>query len=93
MVRSIITYRHIKSLCSFFSKTRNSFRFIDSNTVAVVSGIFSGLVFEFTRELCRVKTNDSYTCFDLPLDFSMDKLVKILIDHNIIKLGDVEVDD
>jgi hypothetical protein len=90
MVRSLITYSHVKSLCSFFQKTRNTFCFVDNDTVAVVSGIFSGLVFEFTRDLCHVKINNRNTCFDLPIDFTTDSLVRLLITHNIIKYIEVE---
>jgi len=90
MVRSLITYRHIKSLCSFFRKTRNTFRFVDNDTIAVVSGIFSGLVFEFTRDLCRVKISNRNTCFDLPPDFTTDSLVRLLVTHNIIRYVEVE---
>ena len=91
MVRSIITYSPIKNLCRFFNSSSNIFRFIDDETIKVVSGTLSGLIFEFQHDLCCVKT-DGYTCFELPLDFSADNLVRILVNHNIIRMGDVEVD-
>jgi hypothetical protein len=90
MVRSIVTYQHIRNLCHFFNSTSNIFRFIDEETIAVVSGTLSGLVFEFQRDRCCVKTN-GYNCFDLPLDFSEENLVRLLVNHNIIRMGDVEV--
>jgi len=91
MVRSLVTYEYIKNLCGFFKRTSNTFK-VYNETVAVESGLFSGLVFEFNRDLCSVKTGNWHTCFDLPPDFSMDNLVKILVDHNVIRISDVEVD-
>lgn len=89
MVRSIVTYAPIKNLCRFFNSTSNIFRFIDEQTIAVVSGTMSGLIFEFKRDLCCVKA-DGYTFFELPLDFSVDNLVRILVNHNIIRMTDVD---
>ncbi|MFA6084347.1 hypothetical protein [Mucilaginibacter sp.] len=90
MVRSLFAYRHIKALCSFFNKTSNTFKLINTDTVAVDSGIFGGMIFEFQDDCCSIKINHQRTCFDLTGDFSTDNLVRILLNHNIIRLGDLD---
>ena len=85
MVRSLFAYRHIKALCRFFNKTSNAFQLIDKDTVAVDSGILGGMIFEFQKDCCRIKINQEYICFDLNGDFSTDTLVRLLLNHNIIK--------
>ncbi|MBK0377844.1 hypothetical protein [Mucilaginibacter segetis] len=93
MIRSLIAYRHIKNLCRFFESTSNTFKIINSETITVISGRLSGLVFEFDFEACRVKTNNRYTCLDLADDYSTDTLLKVLLSHNIIRYSDLELYD
>jgi hypothetical protein len=56
----------------------------------VDSGIFGGMIFEFQDNCCSITINHGYTCFDLTGDFSTDNLIRILLNHNIIRLGDLD---
>jgi hypothetical protein len=84
MVQSINAYRHVKNLCLFFSNTRNTYEVIDGDTIAVLSGKFGGLKFEFEPGLCNVSDNNCSTCFDVPGDFSAEALLRMLAKHCII---------
>ena len=93
MVIALHAYRPIKQLCSYCRSNRYSFRMIDAETIVMVSGIFSGIVFEFRQDCCRVKVRHLHTCFDLVGDFSADALMHILASHNIIRIGDLDLLD
>nr|WP_294944222.1 hypothetical protein [uncultured Mucilaginibacter sp.] len=84
IVRSINAYRHVKSLCRFFGTTRNTYEVIDGETIAVLSGKFSGLIIEFEPGLCNVSGNNCNTCFDVAGDFSAEALLRMLAKHCII---------
>jgi hypothetical protein len=85
MIISLITYRHIKSLCSFFKRTRNSFKLINNEQIVIISGSMRGLILYFDRDACEVKNGEKdYLCIDITRDFSVDMLIGILVNHNII---------
>ncbi|MEO7215938.1 hypothetical protein [Mucilaginibacter sp.] len=90
MIRAINTCRHVKNLCRFFNNIHNTFEVPDSETIAVVSGKFSGLTFAFETGICTVSTANGCTSFDLADDFSPEVLVQVLMKHHIIKYGDLE---
>jgi hypothetical protein len=90
IVRSITAHRHVKNLCRFFGSTSNTIKVIDSETIAIVSGKFSGLTFAFELGLCQVTTGNWSTCFDMNGDFSADALMSVLVKHSIIRPGDLE---
>ncbi|XHR93993.1 hypothetical protein ACFJIV_27450 [Mucilaginibacter sp. UC70_90] len=44
-----------------------------------------GLVLYFDRDACEVKTGDrDYISIDITRDFSVEMLMRILVNHNII---------
>lgn len=91
VIRSINAGWHVKNLCRFFNSIRNTFEVRDSETVAVVSGKFSGLTFEFETGLCYVSTRNGCTCIDLSGDFTTEALMRVLLKQHIIK--DIELDE
>jgi hypothetical protein len=85
MIISLLNYRHIKSLCSFFRRTRNSFKLINNERIIIVSGSMRGLVLYFDRDACEVKNGErDYISIDITRDFSVDMLMRILASHNMI---------
>jgi hypothetical protein len=85
MIISLLTYRHIKNLCSFFKRTRNSFKLINNEQIVIISGSMRGLVLYFDRDACEVKNGErDYLCIDITRDFSVDMLMRILVNHNMI---------
>lgn len=85
MIISLLTYRHIKNLCSFFKRTRNSFKLINNEQIVIISGSMRGLVLYFDRDACEVKNGErDFISIDITRDFSVDMLMRILVNHNII---------
>jgi hypothetical protein len=85
MIVSILTYRHIKNLCSFFKRTRSNFKLINNDRIIILSGSMRGLVLYFDRDACEVKSGDrDYISIDITRNFSVDMLMQILAKHNMI---------
>lgn len=85
MIISLLTYKHVKNLCRFFKRTRNSFKLINNDCIVIISGSMRGLVLYFDRDACEVKTGDrDYISIDITRDFSVEMLMRILVNHNII---------
>jgi hypothetical protein len=91
MIRAINTCRQVKNLQRFFNSIRNTVEVPDSETIAVVSGKFSGLTFEFETGVCNVLTRKGCITFDLSGDFSPEALIMGLVKHHIIK--DIDLDE
>ena len=85
MIASLLTYRHIKNLCIFFKRTRNSFKLINNDRIIILSGSMRGLVLYFDRDACEVKNgNRDFISIDITRNFSVDVLMQILESHNMI---------
>jgi hypothetical protein len=85
MIASLLTYRHIKNLCSFFKRTRNSFKLVNNDRIIILSGSMRGLVLYFDRDACEVKNgNQDFISIDITRNFSVDVLMQILASHNLI---------
>jgi hypothetical protein len=93
MVIALHAYGPIKQLCAYCRRNSNSFRLINAQTVAIISGVFSGMIVEFKHDCCRVKIGHSTTCFDWVGDFSADLLVRLLYSHSLIKIYDLDIGD
>jgi len=85
MIVSILTYRHIKNLCSFFKRTRNNFKLINNDKIIILSGSMRGLVLYFDRDACEIKNGSrDFISIDITRNFSVDMLMQILVSHNMI---------
>ncbi|MGF7042024.1 hypothetical protein [Mucilaginibacter lappiensis] len=90
MILSLPIYRLIKNLCSYFNRTSNTCEVVDDETIVINSGSLSGLILEFHYNICQVKIGRRLNlCLDIDRNTSVDLLMHILINHNIIKEGDI----
>jgi hypothetical protein len=89
MVIAMHAYYPIKQLCGYCRSNHHAFMLMNAETVAIVSGFLSGLIFEFQRDCCRVKVSRSRVYVDLPGNLSTDNLMRILLNHNIINAADL----
>ncbi|PWK72969.1 hypothetical protein LX99_04300 [Mucilaginibacter oryzae] len=85
MIASLLTYSHIKNLCSFFKRTHNGFKLVNNERIIVLTGNMRGLVLYFNRDACEVRNgNHDFISIDITRNFSVDMLMQVLASHNII---------
>ncbi|MDR6941936.1 hypothetical protein [Mucilaginibacter pocheonensis] len=85
MIISLSTYRLIKNLCSYFNCTSNTCEVVNDETIVINSGSLRGLLLEFHYNICQVKVCGRLNlCIDITRDVSVDVLMRILMNHNII---------
>ena len=90
MIVSLPIYRLVKNLCSYFNRTSNTCEVVNDETIIINSGSMRGLVLEFHYNICLVTIGRRLNlCLDIDRNTSVDLLMHILINHNIIKEGDI----